>query len=292
MAKYLALDSGRVVERPLPESGGGGVYGAQTTRSRLSSMAVTASLAPNAEQDLDLPSMPTAYRLLALATDVPARVRLYDSETKRTADVARPIGTDPTGDHGLMLEYVTTTSVLSASLSPQVDAFSRFSSSTARLRITNLDAAARAVTVTLTYFRTDLEPSLSSPPAPYTPWTRTSFQASTGPLQDKDGENVSLSNVGAAWRLYKVACDAPLRLRIYASAAQREADTNRDVATKPTGDHGVLFEFVATAEQLTHTLTPMTDLWQNVGTTGFAHITNLSGTTRSSGVTLTYLRTE
>jgi hypothetical protein len=36
----------------------------------------------------------------------------------------------------------------------------------------------------------------------------------------------------------------------------------------------------------------MTDLWQDVGTTGVAYITNMSGATRAVGVTLTYLRTE
>jgi hypothetical protein len=273
--------------------GGGSYYGSMTTATRYTATFTATDLAAGAGVDVSLVGKARSARLLAISTNKPCRFRLYDSSTKRTSDASRAIGTDPTGDHGVMLDYVSTDTQLASSLSPLVDVANRDGTlDTFFGRITNTGSASQTITVTVTYLRTDLEPSMTtSQPGP-TYSTRSTLQASTGAVQDKDGENVNLSNIGAAWRLYKVVCDAPLRLRIYASGAQREADTNRDVATKPTGDHGVLFEFVATTSELTHTLTPMADLWQDIGTHGFAHITNLSGTTRAVGVTLTYLRTE
>jgi len=44
------------------------------------------------------------HEALKVTTDRAARVRLYASTTQRDADVARAVGTDPTGDHGLLLE--------------------------------------------------------------------------------------------------------------------------------------------------------------------------------------------
>lgn len=42
--------------------------------------------------------------ILRVEADVPARVIMYESETDQLADIGRPFGTDPTGDHGVLLD--------------------------------------------------------------------------------------------------------------------------------------------------------------------------------------------
>jgi hypothetical protein len=56
-----------------------------------------------------------AIRLYKIATDRPARVRVYPDDTFRAADVARPIGTRPRGNNGRLLEVVTTPDMLEIS---------------------------------------------------------------------------------------------------------------------------------------------------------------------------------
>ena len=78
--------------------------------TRQTTTFTTASLAANAGESGTL-TLAKGYRLLKLMTTRPARVRLYTTAAKRDADVARPIGTAPTGDHGCLLDLVTTAGV-------------------------------------------------------------------------------------------------------------------------------------------------------------------------------------
>lgn len=48
------------------------------------------------------------------------RLRLYPSAGLRSVDASRPIGVDPTGSHGLLLEFVSTPTLKSMWLSPAV----------------------------------------------------------------------------------------------------------------------------------------------------------------------------
>jgi hypothetical protein len=92
-----------------------------------------------------------------VGSDKPARIRLYGSLAAQNADVARPIGTDPIGDHQLLFEYVTVSSALSSYLSPLVDgaSFEDPPSENINISITNLSEAAGIVTVTLMRARTE-----------------------------------------------------------------------------------------------------------------------------------------
>jgi hypothetical protein len=65
----------------------------------------TASLANLADEDGYI-VLSEGYRLMKIQTDRACRVRVYATDAHRTADAARPVGTDPTGDHGLIFEYV------------------------------------------------------------------------------------------------------------------------------------------------------------------------------------------
>lgn len=114
----------------------------------------TASLADGATGNVTLTLKP-GYRVLKVETNVPARVRVYDSAAHRTSDASRPVGTDPSGVHGVVLDLVTTASTLAFWLSPVVDGYTADASDTVPLAVTNLSGAASVVTVTVTWIRSE-----------------------------------------------------------------------------------------------------------------------------------------
>lgn len=124
--------------------------------SRSFASVATASIAAGT-QELTSISMSRGYRVIALKTDRPARVRIYATAAQQAADAARPVGTDPTGNHGLLLEYVTTSGMLEAVLSPMVDGASMevTPSNNIPVTVTNLSGSAATVQVDLTYMRTE-----------------------------------------------------------------------------------------------------------------------------------------
>lgn len=121
---------------------------------RTSTNWTTESLADTASSSSTV-AIAAGYRLLTISTDKAARVRLYTSASKRDADASRPIGTDPTGDHGLVLEFVTTSSLLSADLSPAVDGFTSDASVNVPYTVTNMSGSTGTVQTTLGYLRTE-----------------------------------------------------------------------------------------------------------------------------------------
>lgn len=125
-------------------------------QSRTTATITTASLAAGASESGSVP-LAKGYRLLRLQTDRPARVRLYGTAAARDADASRPVGTDPTGNHSLMLEFVTTASLLAADLSPTVDGFNGDTTpgTAAYYRITNQDSSSGTVGVSLTWIQTE-----------------------------------------------------------------------------------------------------------------------------------------
>jgi hypothetical protein len=100
-------------------------------------------------------ALAVSYTLLRLTMSVPARLRIYTTSTKRDADLARAVGVEPAGDHGLLLEYITTASVLDADLSPTVTGFDNDAIPDGQIAftITNLDVAARTIGIQLTWLR-------------------------------------------------------------------------------------------------------------------------------------------
>lgn len=46
--------------------------------------------------------------LTAISTSIESRVRVYHSEAQQAADAGRAIGVTPTGNHGVILDYVST----------------------------------------------------------------------------------------------------------------------------------------------------------------------------------------
>lgn len=117
---------------------------------------VSAALAPGGVQ-LDTLSLAKSYRLFSISTNAPARVRLYATVAKRDSDEFRSASAAPTGDHGLMLEFVTTPSMLRSGLSPLVDgANMEFSPSVVvPIAVTNLSGTTTSLQVEFTYLETE-----------------------------------------------------------------------------------------------------------------------------------------
>lgn len=128
---------------------GGGTGGGVGIREDVTFSA--AALANNATTSNTV-NIASRYQLLQITTSHPCRVRLYTSTAKRDADLTRSIGTDPTGNHGLMFEFISTANLLSADLSPLVDGFA--DTAAIPYSITNLSGATQTITVTLNHVKT------------------------------------------------------------------------------------------------------------------------------------------
>lgn len=68
---------------------------------------VTSSMADLAEVEAEA-NLGKVYDMLYVTTNKACRVRLYRNTTFRTADVSRPIGTDPVSPHGVVCDLVLT----------------------------------------------------------------------------------------------------------------------------------------------------------------------------------------
>ena len=131
----------------------GGGAGLQT---RATASKTTASLAAGASESGTI-TLAAGYRLYRITCSAPCRVRLYSTAAKQAADCARPVGTDPTGDHGLILEWVAVTGLLAADLSPLVDGFDGKTTPDGAIPITiaNTNAGVATLTVTFVWIRSE-----------------------------------------------------------------------------------------------------------------------------------------
>lgn len=129
----------------------GAFYPSRTTATYTSTTLAAGASAVDATVTLAL-----SYRLLRVVTNKPARVRLYTSAAKQSADVARTIGTDPAGDHGVVLDVVTTTTNLSLDFAPQVHGSSMENTPTSAIALSAENRGDTAgLTITFTYLRSE-----------------------------------------------------------------------------------------------------------------------------------------
>lgn len=98
-----------------------------------------------------------SYRLIRIVTDRPARVRLYTTSAKRDADSPRTAGSMPTGDHGLVVDLVTTSGDLDWDLSPVVDGSDGKTTPNGSIPyiVTNMSGVTSTVTATLYWIATE-----------------------------------------------------------------------------------------------------------------------------------------
>lgn len=115
----------------------------------------TSSLLLNKQTENGLIDLQAGYRILRIQTNVPARVRLYDSVTSRTNDEFRVAGVDPTGSHGVILDFVTSVDILDWWMNPVVDGYMQTDTFEVPIAVTNLDVNSQVVTTTLTWVRSE-----------------------------------------------------------------------------------------------------------------------------------------
>lgn len=99
LSASAASSAGWTALTPPPGGGGSG---------RRWTSAVVSGLASGASANLDFSGSAAGVHILKLSTSKRSRVRVYGDTAARTADRARGIGTDPTGDHGVQLDYAAT----------------------------------------------------------------------------------------------------------------------------------------------------------------------------------------
>ena len=96
--------------------------------------------------------------LFKIVTSCEAWVRIYTDSTSRTSDASRSIGTDPVPGSGVIAEVLTTTGYLTQLITPGIFGFNNDGtpSTNIYLAVTNYNASAQAVTVTLTMIQMEL----------------------------------------------------------------------------------------------------------------------------------------
>lgn len=111
----------------------------------------TGSLANNASENDDQ-AVFKAAQCYSITTDRAARVRAYSTSAHRTADAARAAGTDPTGNHGCLLDVVLVAGTLTIDLSPVVNLVNLDGTpaTTIYFAVTNTSGSTSTVQVTLT----------------------------------------------------------------------------------------------------------------------------------------------
>jgi hypothetical protein len=168
-APVSALDDLSDVEVPTPDDGqlltyndASGKWRAQDppgTSSigspRNTDTITTSSLAYGTSDSTKLFDCGKCCAVLKLATNKPAWVRVYSSVEAQAADAGRAQTEDPVGEHGVLLECITTADNLSLNLAPAALVFSADYAvlDTVCATVTNLDAATGSVIVTLTFVR-------------------------------------------------------------------------------------------------------------------------------------------
>lgn len=133
-------------------SGAGGGGGGALVQRQWASAAMNLASGASGITGLNLG---IGYRLYKVNADRPARIRMYAGSGYQMPDRSRPLGADPVGDHGVMLDFFLN-SDLSWAMTPLVDGanLEDVPSSAVPVTITNYGAAG-VVTVALLYARTE-----------------------------------------------------------------------------------------------------------------------------------------
>lgn len=118
-------------------------------QSRTTKAGATSSIANNASANIGIVGF-KSYALMAIQTDRAAWVRLYTTNSARTADQGRTETTDPAPDSGVIAEVITT-GAQTVIVAPGIFGFNFEGTPTTTIpcRVTNKSGSTSAVTVTL-----------------------------------------------------------------------------------------------------------------------------------------------
>lgn len=121
---------------------------------QLATYTTTTTTNPN-DQEQGTISMAADYRVLYIQTSAPARVRLYASVSDRMRDIGRPLTYDPFPGLGIVMDFLTSSALLAAPLSPVAEGALFTTDSEGHIvsdvPITVTSIGGGAITVTLTY---------------------------------------------------------------------------------------------------------------------------------------------
>jgi hypothetical protein len=134
---------------PLLDAVASGTDGGLATRTEVS--YTTADLGVNVLEKGTV-EMSTAYQVIYIVTDIPARVRLYVNATNQDRDGDRPITYDPYPGLGIFMDYLTAPELLAAPVIPPAAGAIFDPDQGVAVPITVTSIYGGAVTVTLTYF--------------------------------------------------------------------------------------------------------------------------------------------
>ncbi len=123
--------------------GGGGVG------TRATATVTTASLANNAEEQLNI-TLSKGYHILSINCSLNARVRVYQTAAKRTSDAGRSSATAPTGNHGVVFEFLGS-GTFAAQNSPVGFNLESVPTSAIPISVQNLSGSTTTITVTIIY---------------------------------------------------------------------------------------------------------------------------------------------
>jgi len=145
--QVLSYDDASSTWIPADSTGGSGGGGTRGTTS-----ITTGSLDAGATDSSQKFTLGKLCSVIKLVTDKPAWVRVYSKPSYQSADSGRGQTSDPAGEHGVLLECITTSGNLELDLAPAAMIYSLDGAQTTQVNVTvkNLDSTAGAITVTLT----------------------------------------------------------------------------------------------------------------------------------------------
>lgn len=122
---------------------------------------------------------------------------------------------------------------------------------------------------------------------------RASFDHTTLDLDPNETEAAGFVTF-PGWRVIRLVTNRPARIRLYPTAAQRDADLDRGIGIKPEGNSGRLLEVVTYAGALAWDTNPTVDIasLDKLDPTFYVSVTNLDTVTGPVVTTYTYVRTE
>lgn len=128
-------------------------FGGSASLARATATYTTPTLAVLAEDSSSSIVMSKCSLLLKIVTDKPARVRLYANVADQLADLTRLSDIEVTAGDGVILEVITSSSLLSIDLSPApvADSLASTPGSAIPISVQNLSGGTGTVTTTITY---------------------------------------------------------------------------------------------------------------------------------------------
>ena len=191
-------------------------------------------------------------------------------------DASRTMQQDPAPGSGVLAEVITSAPSTQL-ITPGAFGFNdeQVVSSTAYLKVVNLDSASQQISGTVTYLQ--LEGSSTNT-------NRVSANAGTGTIE-ASGANASkdVTVLGAkSYLIQKIQTSQPAWVTVYTDTASRTADASRLETQNPTPGSGVIAEVITSTGNLTQRITPAVLGFNDDGTPSgniYLKVVNKSGLT-------------